>query len=292
MATANHSPRRAIRWQSTQSLGFASKTDRWTLPQLPMAISPRKQCAKKRALRKKEKLHSCPSFHLDVNPTMPVRDTSEEFMPDAPTVHSKRRVRFAMYEKSNLRHTPVEKIFSYPAVPPEHAADCFWSRQETRNFRSFQKDVARYYKNTTGDAIAQSIRFLHDPTLKNESTLKSLALTDAKAIETLTECNTRGLEHFICDFFIKHRSLATRKVLAIQESCRDKDPEQLSCLLRICSLTDSAASTRYAFMVAKGDEALAMINTSAAPSSSNAKAHARAPVRTGSLQGSRYAVCA
>ena len=252
-----------------QSVDWPSKTpamvkvDRWTLPgagSLPQL--PRTRPTPSRNVKNA----SCPSLSFDMNPTLPVRENSQVFKSGQNGDSHKRRVRFATFKNAS----PVERVYAYPAVPPGLFSDCFWSRKETRILRSTQRDVAEYYRYTKGEEISESILFLHRDSAIDESKRTAQdpqCMTEEDAILVLIECNTRGLEHFISSAFDEQREVVKRKILAIQASCREHDPNEVAILLRVWSQKLSAASTRYAQAIAKGDEALSRTDTNLPPQS-------------------------
>lgn len=167
-----------------------------------------------------------------------------------------RRVHFAMFIEGN--NGPVQQVFVYPPVPKAMYPDCFWSTSETHNMRSTQLHVVKQCRASPSNELSAAVLCIYGYARKRRAPDEYFAESQNESVRVLVESDCRGLEYYMADRISQHRSWGIKMILAMQDRYRIQDPDHVDIYLRSFYLKVAAPATRFARMIAKGDEEFVM----------------------------------
>ena len=195
------------------------------------------------------------SLSLDVSPFMPRRQSSRIALAcHEDSSKPSRRVCFAMFEGGDGRPSPVQQVHMYPPIPQKMYADCFWSISDTHKMRNSQLEMVNQCRGNPSNKLSAAVLCLYGYARKRGAQDEHFDVSQNEAVRALVESNCRGLEYYMADRVSEHRCWGVTMVLAMQERYMIQDPEHVDVYLRSFYLKVSAPATRFARMIAKGDE--------------------------------------
>ena len=172
-------------------------------------------------------------------------DCSSDFSTDAKTGN---RVRFMVDDKDSI----IEDVFTYEAVPHRSKRKVFLTHDQI----ALRKRAARAYCNLYSKIHPEyldSINSLFESPLRRGA--PTLNAAEAQAVIATSEA--RGMERHMNDLLMRHQRYAMKAVVSrFRElrNCEDFLEEEKDDMVRERSMELSRCTTRFALLLAEGDE--------------------------------------